>query len=65
VFAATRVHIELYRTTLEDRGLAPTTIDRRLSTVRGEFGAFLCAMTGDARIAIDTLPRSWSPLSLE
>lgn len=35
VFAATRGHIELYRATLEERGLAPTTIDRRLSTVCG------------------------------
>ena len=35
VLAATRGHIELYRTTLEERGLAPTTIDRRLSTVCG------------------------------
>jgi integrase/recombinase XerD len=35
VFAATRGHIELYRATLEERGLAPSTIDRRLSTVCG------------------------------
>ena len=35
VFDATRGHIELYRATLEERGLAPTTIDRRLSTVCG------------------------------
>ena len=35
VFAATRGHIELYRATLEERGLAATTIDRRLSTVCG------------------------------
>jgi site-specific recombinase XerD len=35
VFSATRGHIELYRATLEERGLAPTTIDRRLSTVCG------------------------------
>jgi site-specific recombinase XerD len=35
VFGATRGHIELYRATLEERGLAPTTIDRRLSTVCG------------------------------
>ena len=34
-FAATRGHIELYRATLEERGLAPSTIDRRLSTVCG------------------------------
>ncbi|MGB9113637.1 MAG: site-specific integrase [Acidimicrobiales bacterium] len=35
VLDATRPHIELYRTTLEERGLAPSTIDRRLSTVCG------------------------------
>ena len=35
VFGANRGHIELYRATLEERGLAPTTIDRRLSTVCG------------------------------
>jgi hypothetical protein len=35
VFTATRGHIELYRATLEERGLAPSTIDRRLSTVCG------------------------------
>jgi hypothetical protein len=33
VFAATRDHIELYRATLEERGLAASTVDRRLSTV--------------------------------
>ncbi len=35
VLAATRAHIELYRTHLEARGLAGTTISRRLSTVCG------------------------------
>jgi len=35
VFGATRGHIELYRAILEERGLALTTIDRRLSTVCG------------------------------
>ena len=35
VITATRGHIELYRATLEERGLAPTTVDRRLSTVCG------------------------------
>ncbi len=35
VFSATRGHIELYRATLEERGLAASTIDRRLSTVCG------------------------------
>ncbi len=35
VLDATRPHIELYRTTLEERGLAAPTIDRRLSTVCG------------------------------
>ena len=37
VLAATRPHIELYRTALEARGLAPSTIDRRLSTVCGYY----------------------------
>lgn len=35
VLDATRPHIELYRASLEGRGLAPGTIDRRLSTVCG------------------------------
>ncbi len=35
VMEATRPHIELYRAALEARGLAPATIDRRLSTVCG------------------------------
>lgn len=35
VLEATRPHIELYRTAMEQKGLAPTTIDRRLSTVCG------------------------------
>jgi len=32
---AKRPHIELYRTSMEQRNLAPSTIDRRLSTVCG------------------------------
>ena len=35
VLTATRPHVELYRHHLELRGLAPSTIDRRLSTVCG------------------------------
>ncbi len=35
VLEATRPHIELYRSFLEDRGLAASTIGRRLSTVCG------------------------------
>ena len=35
VLAATRPHIELYRSCMEERGLAASTIDRRLSTVCG------------------------------
>ena len=35
VLAATRSHIEVYRMGLEDRGLAPATVDRRLTTVCG------------------------------
>lgn len=35
VLAATRPEIELYVRTLQERGLAPSTIDRRLSTVCG------------------------------
>ena len=35
VLAATRPHIELYRAWMDDRGLAASTIDRRLSTVCG------------------------------
>jgi site-specific recombinase XerD len=37
VLAATRVHIELYRSDMEQRGLAASTIDRRSSTVCGYF----------------------------
>jgi len=37
VLAATRAHIELYRASMEDRGLAASTIDRRLSTVCGYY----------------------------
>jgi len=35
VLDAKRPHIELYRTSMEEKGLAPSTIDRRLSTVCG------------------------------
>lgn len=35
VLAATRPHIELYRSWMEDRGMAASTTDRRLSTVCG------------------------------
>jgi len=35
VLVAKRPHIELYRTAMEERGLAPSTIDRRLSTICG------------------------------
>ncbi len=35
VLEATRPHIELYRTAMEEKCLAPSTIDRRLSTVCG------------------------------
>jgi len=35
VLEAKRPHIELYRTAMEKRGVAPSTIDRRLSTICG------------------------------
>ncbi len=35
VLSTTRPHIELYRSWMEERGLAPSTIDRRLSSVCG------------------------------
>jgi integrase/recombinase XerD len=35
VLAATWAHVELYRCSMEERGLAASTIDRRLSTVCG------------------------------
>jgi site-specific recombinase XerD len=35
VLQASRPHIELYRSAMEERGLAASTIDRRLSTVCG------------------------------
>lgn len=37
ILAATRPHIELYRVSMEERGLAASTIDRRLSTVCGYY----------------------------
>ena len=35
VLAATRTHLELYRTSMEERGLAASTVDRHLSTACG------------------------------
>jgi len=35
--AATRTHIELYRTWMDQRGLASSTVDRRLTTVCGYY----------------------------
>jgi len=35
ILKAERPHIEIYRRHMEDRGLAPSTVDRRLSTVCG------------------------------
>ena len=35
VLEAKRAHIELWRSAMEERGLAPSTIDRRLSTICG------------------------------
>jgi site-specific recombinase XerD len=35
VLEATRTHLELYRASMEERGLAASTIDRRLSTSCG------------------------------
>ena len=35
VLKATRAHIELWRSAMEERGLAASTIDRRLSTICG------------------------------
>ena len=35
--AATRAHIELYRAWMDERGLAASTVDRRLSTVCGYY----------------------------
>ncbi|HUE60534.1 MAG TPA: hypothetical protein VMO88_13210 [Acidimicrobiales bacterium] len=32
VLQATRAHLEMYRSSMEERGLAASTIDRRLST---------------------------------
>jgi site-specific recombinase XerD len=38
VMQASRGHIGLFRASMEDRGLAASTIDRRLSTVCGFYG---------------------------
>jgi site-specific recombinase XerD len=35
ILEATRTHLELYRTSMEERGLAASTVDRRLSTACG------------------------------
>ena len=35
VLEATRLHLEMYRSSMEERGLAASTIDRRLSTACG------------------------------
>ena len=35
VLEASRVHLEMYRSSMEERGLAASTIDRRLSTACG------------------------------
>ena len=35
VLDATRAHLEMYRSSMEERGLAASTIDRRLSTACG------------------------------
>jgi site-specific recombinase XerD len=35
--AVTRTHIELYRAWMDERGLAPSTVDRRSSTVCGYY----------------------------
>jgi site-specific recombinase XerD len=35
VLEATRAHLELYRISMEERGLAASTVDRRLSTACG------------------------------
>ena len=37
IMSATRPHIEMYRVALEERGLAASTIDRRLSTICGYY----------------------------
>jgi integrase/recombinase XerD len=37
ILTATRAHIEIYRSSMEQRGLAASTIDRRLSTVCGYY----------------------------
>ena len=52
VLAATRTHLELYRTSMEERGLAASTIDRRLSTACG----FYRFAPIDGRIASNPRP---------
>jgi len=47
VLAATRPHIELFRSWMENRGLAASTIDRRLSTVCGFIDSH--TSTGESR----------------
>src|SRR5262249_34716637 len=52
VLEPTRPHIELYRSMLEERGLAASTIDRRLSSVCG----FYRFAHIDGRIALNPAP---------
>lgn len=59
ILSATRPQIELYVRAMEDRGLAPTTIDRRLSTVCG-FSRFAHI---DGRIAFNRPSTSAGPRS--
>jgi site-specific recombinase XerD len=73
VLAATRPHIELYRSWMEERGLAASTIDRRLSTVCGFYRfahidgriARTRRSTCAARRSIHPMPAAWTaPSSL-
>jgi hypothetical protein len=71
VLEATRPHIELYRTYLEQRGLAASTVDRRLTTVSGSTGSPASTdgsrptprSTSVARRCIPPMPGVWTAQS--
>jgi integrase/recombinase XerD len=60
VLAASRAHLEWYRTAMEQRGLAAATIDRRLCTVCGyyRFAHLDCERSSDCDIGDHRKP-SW------
>jgi integrase len=62
MLAATRTHLELYRTSMEERGLAASTIDRRLSTACGFYRfAHIVGASPPIPPSMSAAPRSTHP----